>query len=104
MTMRSALRTSSNRAVVQMLGSVGIPEGSELRREAERRQAARRPVARARRERRHAGGADAAYGAFADGGIVRTPILIRRVEDSDGAVLYQERTSRIAQSAKRRRS
>jgi penicillin-binding protein 1A len=32
----------------------------------------------------------AAYGAFADGGIVRTPILIRRVEDSDGAVLYKE--------------
>ena len=32
----------------------------------------------------------AAYGAFADGGIVRTPILIRRVEDSDGVVLYTE--------------
>jgi penicillin-binding protein 1A len=31
----------------------------------------------------------AAYGAFADGGIVRDPILIRRVEDADGNVLFQ---------------
>ena len=32
----------------------------------------------------------AAYGAFADGGIVRDADLIRRVEDSDGGVLYKE--------------
>jgi len=32
----------------------------------------------------------AAYGAFADDGIVRQPVLIRRVEDRDGKVLYQE--------------
>jgi penicillin-binding protein 1A len=32
----------------------------------------------------------AAYGAFANGGIVRKPVLIRRVEDSDGQVLYNE--------------
>jgi penicillin-binding protein 1A len=32
----------------------------------------------------------AAYGAFANGGIVRKPILIRRVEDRDGKVLYDE--------------
>jgi penicillin-binding protein 1A len=32
----------------------------------------------------------AAYGAFANGGIVRRPILIRRVEDSDGNVLFND--------------
>ena len=30
----------------------------------------------------------AAYGAFADAGMVREPFLIRRVEDTDGKVLY----------------
>jgi penicillin-binding protein 1A len=30
-----------------------------------------------------------AYAAFANGGYVRQPVLIRRVEDSDGKVLYQ---------------
>ena len=49
MTLRTALRTSSNRAAVQMLNTVGIPEGGRLRAEAERRNAAERPVARARR-------------------------------------------------------
>jgi penicillin-binding protein 1A len=32
----------------------------------------------------------AAYGAFANGGIVRRPILIRKVEDSDGKVLFDD--------------
>jgi penicillin-binding protein 1A len=32
----------------------------------------------------------AAYGAFANGGIVRRPILVRRVEDSDGTVLFND--------------
>ncbi len=58
MTMRTALRTSSNRAAVQMLNTVGIPKAVELRPEAERRHAAERAVAGARRERRHAGVAD----------------------------------------------
>ena len=31
-----------------------------------------------------------AYGAFANGGVVRPPVLIRRVEDSDGKVIYQD--------------
>ncbi len=90
MTMRSALRTSSNRAVVQMLGSVGIPKAVSY---AEKLNVGKPPAVPSLA----LGASDvtlaaltAAYGAFADGGIVRTPILIRRVEDSDGAVLYQE--------------
>ncbi len=54
MTLRTALRTSSNRAAVQLLNTVGIEKAVELRREAERRHAAERALAGARRERRHA--------------------------------------------------
>jgi penicillin-binding protein 1A len=32
----------------------------------------------------------AAYGAFANGGMVRRPVLIRRVEDSEGKVLFTD--------------
>ena len=32
----------------------------------------------------------AAYGAFADAGVLRSPVLIRRVEDRNGKVLYQD--------------
>ena len=90
MTMRSALRTSSNRAAVQMLASVGIPKAVAY---AEKLNVGKPPSVPSLA----LGASDvtldaltAAYGAFADGGIVRTPILIRRVEDSDGAVLYKE--------------
>ena len=54
MTMRTALRTSSNRAAVQMLNTRRDQERGQLRAEAERRNAAERAVARARRERSHA--------------------------------------------------
>jgi len=89
MTMRAALRTSSNRAAVQMLSSVGIPKAVGY---AEKLNVGKPPSVPSLA----LGASDvtlasltAAYGAFADGGIVRTPILIRRVEDSDGVVLYQ---------------
>jgi penicillin-binding protein 1A len=90
MTMRAALRTSSNRAAVQMLASVGIPKAVGY---AEKLNVGKPPSVPSLA----LGASDvtlaaltAAYGAFADGGIVRTPILIRRVEDSDGVVLYKE--------------
>jgi membrane carboxypeptidase/penicillin-binding protein len=89
MTMRSALRTSSNRAAVQMLASVGIPKAVGY---AEKLNVGKPPSVPSLA----LGASDvtldaltAAYGAFADGGIVRTPVLIRRVEDSDGVVLYK---------------
>jgi 1A family penicillin-binding protein len=90
MTMRAALRTSSNRAAVQMLASVGIPKAVGY---AEKLNVGKPPSVPSLA----LGASDvtlasltAAYGAFADGGIVRTPVLIRRVEDSDGVVLYRE--------------
>jgi 1A family penicillin-binding protein len=90
MTLRTALRTSSNRAAVQLLNSVGIPAAVGY---AEKLNVGTPPSVPSLA----LGASDvtlisltAAYGAFADGGLVRQPILIRRVEDSDGVVLYQD--------------
>src|SRR3954470_5252331 len=90
MTLRTALRTSSNRAAVQLLNSIGIKSAVGY---AERLNVGTPPSVPSL-----ALGASevtlvsltATYGAFASGGIVRQPVLIRRVEDSDGHVLYQD--------------
>ena len=89
MTMRTALRISSNRAAVQVLKNVGIS----------------RAVAYASRMGLEApavpslvlGTGDVtvlsmatAYGAFANGGWVRPPVFIRKIEDRDGRVLYRD--------------
>jgi membrane carboxypeptidase/penicillin-binding protein len=90
MTMRSALRMSSNRAAVQVLNTIGIPSAVSY---AEKLNVGTPPSVPSLA----LGASDvtlisltAAYGAFANGGVVRTPVLIRRVEDSDGKVLYQD--------------
>ncbi len=88
MTLRTALRTSSNRAAVQLLRTVGIPDTVET---AEELALGRMPAVPSM-----ALGAGevtlqsltAAYGAFAAEGVLREPHLIRRVEDQDGEVLY----------------
>jgi 1A family penicillin-binding protein len=93
MTLRTALRTSSNRAAVQLLNSVGIKNAVGY--------AARLNVGTQPSVPSLALGAGdvtlmsltAAYGAFANGGVVRQPVLIRRVEDSDGHVLFQDQGS-----------
>ncbi len=90
MTLRTALRTSSNRAAVQLLNGVGIKNAVGY---AERLNVGTMPSVPSL-----ALGAGevtlmsltAAYGAFADEGTVRQPVLIRRVEDRDGKVLYQD--------------
>jgi 1A family penicillin-binding protein len=90
MTMRSALRTSSNRAAVQMLNTVGIAKAVDY---AEKLNVPKPPSVPSLA----LGASDvtlasltAAYGAFANGGIVRTPVLIRYVQDTDGKVLLKE--------------
>lgn len=89
MTVRAGLRTSSNRAALQVLRSVGIP----------------RAVSYAERMGLEApavpslvlGAGDvtalsmaSAYGVFANGGWLRPPVFIKRVEDSDGRVIYRD--------------
>ena len=93
MTLRTALRTSSNRAAVQLLNTVGIDKAVSY---AEKLNVGTPPSVPSLA----LGASDvslmsltAAYGAFANGGVVRTPILIRRVEDSDGNVLFEDKGS-----------
>ena len=89
MTLRTALRTSSNRAAVQLLNSIGIKNAVSY---AEKLNVGTPPSVPSL-----ALGASevtlaqltAAYGAFASKGVVREPILIRRVEDGDGKILFQ---------------
>jgi penicillin-binding protein 1A len=88
MTMRTALRTSSNRAAVRMLHEVGIP--------ATVRYAERLGVGDVPSVPSLALGSGevtltsmaAAFAAFANEGIVPVPTLIRRVETTQGEVLY----------------
>ena len=90
MTMRAALRMSSNRAAVQMLNTVGIPAAVSF---AQKLNIGTPPSVPSLA----LGASDvtlvsltSAYGAFANEGIVRTPVFIRRVEDSDGKILYED--------------
>jgi 1A family penicillin-binding protein len=90
MTLRAALRTSSNRAAVQLLNTVGIPKAVHY---AKKLNVGTPPSVPSLA----LGASDvtlisltAAYGAFANGGWVRQPTFIRRVEDSDGNVLYND--------------
>jgi 1A family penicillin-binding protein len=89
MTLRTALRTSSNRAAVQLLHTVGIPSAVDY---ADKLHVGAQPPVPSM-----ALGVGevtllaltGAYGAFADAGRVRPPVLIRKVEASDGEVLFE---------------
>jgi len=88
MTIRAALRTSSNRAAVQVLRAVGIPDAVEY---ANRLGVGAPPV-----PSMVLGSGDvtllamtSAYGVFADSGLRHDPVLIRRVEAADGTVLFE---------------
>ncbi|HEX5069735.1 MAG TPA: PBP1A family penicillin-binding protein [Vicinamibacterales bacterium] len=90
MTMRTGLRTSSNRAALQVLRAVGIPTAVSY---AERLGLEAPPVPSL-----VLGSGDvtvlsmaSAYGVFANGGWLRTPTFIRKVEDHQGRLLYQEK-------------
>ena len=92
MTMRAALKTSSNRAAVQMLQQIGIPTAV--------RYAERLGVGGLPEVPSLALGSGevtlmsmtAAYSAFANEGTFTQPSLIRRVDDSSGRVLYTSST------------
>ena len=91
-TMRAALRTSSNRAAVQMLLQVGIPTTVGY---AQRLGVGELPPVPSLA----LGSGEvtllsmtSAYSAFANQGMVAPPSLIRRVEDASGEVLYAAKT------------
>jgi len=90
MTLRSALRMSSNRAAVQLLGAIGIPAAVSYAQKLNVGTPPSVPSLALGTSEVTLLALTAAYGAFADAGMLRPPILVRRVEDSDGKVLYQD--------------
>jgi penicillin-binding protein 1A len=99
MTLRTALRTSSNRAAVQLLSAIGISNAVGF---VEKLNVGTPPSVPSL-----ALGASevtllaltSAYGAFAAEGVARPPALIRKVVDAEGNLLYQEpQTTRQAVS------
>jgi len=90
MTLRTALRTSSNRAAVQLLNTVGIRTAVDYAKKLNVGTPPSVPSLALGAGEVTLSSLTAAYGAFANGGIVRRPVLIRRVEDSDGKVLFDD--------------
>lgn len=89
MTMRTALRTSSNRAAVRMLETVGIERTVSYAKQLGVGAVPSVPSLALGSGDVTLSSMTSAYAAFAQGGIVRDPVFIKRVEDQDGTVLFQ---------------
>jgi penicillin-binding protein 1A len=88
MSLRTALRTSSNRAAVRLLQDVGIPKAVQYAKAMGVGDVPSVPSLALGSGEVTLQSLTAAYAAFANRGIVPTPLLIRRVEDRDGNVLF----------------
>jgi penicillin-binding protein 1A len=93
MTMRTALRTSSNRAAVRTLQRVGIARTVQYAKEMGVGDVPAVPSLALGSGEVTLESMIAAYSAFANHGRVPKPIIIRRVEDADGRVLYEDHES-----------
>jgi penicillin-binding protein 1A len=89
MTMRTALRTSSNRAAVKMIQRVGIPVAVDYARRLGVGEMPAVPSLALGSGEVTLLDLTSAFGAFAAAGIRHAPLLIRRVEDAEGQVLFQ---------------
>jgi penicillin-binding protein 1A len=88
MTMRAALKTSSNRAAVRMIEDVGIAKALTYAERLGVRDIPRVPSAALGAGEVTLESLTAAYSVFAGGGVRRPPTYIKRVEDADGKVLF----------------
>jgi 1A family penicillin-binding protein len=93
MTMRAALKISSNRAAVRMIESVGIGRAVSYAERLGVRDIPRVPAAALGAGDVTLESLTAAYSVFANGGVRRPPVYINRVEDADGQVLFQAPSS-----------
>jgi penicillin-binding protein 1A len=93
MSLRTALRTSSNRAAVRLLQQVGIPRTVELAKQMGIGDVPGVPSLALGSGEVTLQGLTAAYAAFANHGLVPSPMLVRRVEAQDGEILYQAEES-----------
>ncbi len=89
MTMRTALRTSSNKAAVRMLQNVGIPATVQYAQKLGVGSVPSVPSLALGSGEVTLVSMTAAYSAFANEGMLPTPVLIRRVETTDGEVLLE---------------
>lgn len=88
LTMRTALRTSSNRAAVRMIETIGIPAAVSYAQKLGIGSLPEVPSLALGSGEVTLMDLTAAYGAFANAGVLHHPVLIRRVEDAAGQVLY----------------
>ena len=93
MTLRTALRTSSNRAAVRLLQEVGIGRTVEYAKAMGVGDVPPVPSLALGSGEVTPQSMTAAYAAFANHGLVPQPMLVRRVEDQDGRLLYQAHES-----------
>jgi penicillin-binding protein 1A len=93
LTLRTALRTSSNRAAVKLLQQVGIARTVQYAKEMGVGDVPSVPSLALGSGEVTLQSMTAAYAAFANHGLVPKPMLIRRVEDRDGNLLYQDQAS-----------
>ena len=95
MSLRTGLRTSSNRAAVRLLQEVGIPRAVQYAKTMGIGDVPAVPSLALGSGEVTLQQMTAAYAAFANHGYVPTATLIRRVEDLDGRVLYQSTASSV---------
>jgi penicillin-binding protein 1A len=93
MTLRTGLRTSSNRAAVRLLQEVGIRKTVEYAKTMGVGDVPAVPSLALGSGEVTLQSMTAAYAAFANHGLVPQPMLIRRVEDQDGHLLYEAHES-----------
>ena len=89
MTVRAALRTSSNRAAVRMLEQVGIANTVAQAKKMGMGNVPSVPSLALGSGEVTLVAMTSAYAAFADQGLLRSATFIRRVEDAEGKVLFQ---------------
>ena len=88
MSLRTGLRTSSNRAAVRLLQQIGIPRTVQYAKTMGVGNMPSVPSLALGSGEVTLQSLTAAYSAFANHGLVPRPLLVRRVEDKDGHVLY----------------
>jgi penicillin-binding protein 1A len=93
MTLRAGLRTSSNRAAVRLLQEVGIARTVQYAKSMGVGDVPAVPSLALGSGEVTLQAMTAAYAAFANHGLVPHPMMIRRVEDQDGRVLYEAQES-----------
>ena len=95
MTMRSALRDSSNRAAVQMLQRVGVQAAVRQARQLGIESLPPVPSLALGTGEVSLLAMTRAFAAFANQGLVLEPALIRRVESADGRVLFEQQPEAV---------